>query len=46
MQVSGVNWTGVKTDRYDEMASFFRTVAGLTVALEQSGCWIAAEGTA
>jgi predicted enzyme related to lactoylglutathione lyase len=36
MQVRGVNWTGVKTDRYEEMASFFRTVVGLTLALEQA----------
>ena len=36
MQVRGVNWTGVKTDRYDEMASFFCTVTGLNAVVEQA----------
>jgi predicted enzyme related to lactoylglutathione lyase len=35
MRVIGVSWVGVKTDRYEELANFFRTVTGLEVIVEQ-----------
>jgi predicted enzyme related to lactoylglutathione lyase len=36
MRVMGVSWVGVKTDHYEELATFFRTVAGLEAIVEQS----------
>jgi catechol 2,3-dioxygenase-like lactoylglutathione lyase family enzyme len=31
----GVSWVGVKTDRFDEMATFFREVTGLEAIAER-----------
>lgn len=35
MRIKGVSWAGIKTDQFEAMANFFRTTAGLEVALEQ-----------
>jgi catechol 2,3-dioxygenase-like lactoylglutathione lyase family enzyme len=35
VRVEGVSWVGVRTDRYAEMAGFFRDVVGLQAVFEQ-----------
>jgi len=36
VEVKGIHWLGVRTDRYDEMVAFLRDVLGLRVSFEES----------
>ncbi len=35
MRILGVSWIGVKTDHYEELVSFFHTVAGLQAIVQK-----------
>ena len=37
MQITGLSWLGTRTDRFDEMVNFAKSVLGLEPSLEEEG---------